>query len=157
LGSNRVDRAQGGKSFYTGPSSYLLLSKYNDYLGIGGGREMNKIAIIDPNVSRADPIQPSVTIMTEVETLLEPTQFPGAPEGATNEWCLNNGVVDVKTHSVFAHGEDGYLYRWDLATGLSSQNIRLNAPLPETYTWTVVGRDGTVYAINSARLYAIGK
>ncbi len=33
---------------YHGTSSYLLLSKYNDYAGIGG-TGVNKVAILDPN------------------------------------------------------------------------------------------------------------
>ena len=37
------------------------------------------------------------------------------------------------------------------------KKIRLNRPQPEAYTPTVIGPDGTVYAINNATLYAIGR
>jgi hypothetical protein len=33
----------------------------------------------------------------------------------------------------------------------------LNGPRREAYTPTVIGPDGTVYAINNAALYAIGR
>ena len=35
--------------------------------------------------------------------------------------------------------------------------LDLNRPRPEAYTPTLVGPDGTVYAINNATLYAIGR
>ena len=57
---------------------------------------------------------------------------------------------------MFANSEDGHLYRWDLKTRKDSQSLLLNAPRPEAYTPTVVGPDGTVYAINNATFYAIG-
>jgi hypothetical protein len=53
--------------------------------------------------------------------------------------------------------QDGILYRWDLATNTLAEKIRLNAPRPEAYTPTIIGPDGTVYAINNATLYAVGR
>jgi hypothetical protein len=38
---------------YTGPSTYLLLTQYNNY-GSVGGDGINKLAIADPNVSMVD-------------------------------------------------------------------------------------------------------
>jgi lipoprotein NlpI len=58
---------------------------------------------------------------------------------------------------VFAGSEDGKFYRWDLARNAFTQKLVLNPPQPESYTPTLVGPDGTVYAINNATLYAIGK
>ena len=43
---------------YTGKSKYLLMTKYNNYCGIGTGNGQNKIAILDPNATEKDPILP---------------------------------------------------------------------------------------------------
>src|SRR5207244_3135406 len=53
--------------------------------------------------------------------------------------------------------EDGCLYRWDLTTNTFSQMIELTPGIGEAYTPTVVGVDGTVYAINNATLFAVGQ
>jgi hypothetical protein len=45
----------------------------------------------------------------------------------------------------------------DLATNTLAEKIRLNAPYSEPYTPTIIGPDGTAYAINNANLYAIGR
>ncbi len=37
---------------YTGTSSYLLLTKYNNYAGAGTGDGGNRMAILDPNDRR---------------------------------------------------------------------------------------------------------
>jgi hypothetical protein len=94
--------------------------------------------------------------MKEVETILDPHQVPGEPTGAVYEWCINTAVVDRKNKSVIANAEDGYSYRWDLPTNTLSQTLKLNAPLGEAYTPTLIGANGTVYAINDATLYAMG-
>ncbi len=141
---------------YTGASSYLLMSKYNNYAGIGTGDGHNKIAILDPFVSQRDSYSAAnISVMKEVITVTGPTPFPGAPAGQVYEWCIDSAAVDPATHSAFANSEDGHLYRWDLKTNTISQSILLNAPRPEAYTPTVVGVDGTVYAINNATFYAI--
>src|SRR5262249_1119959 len=48
---------------YAGTSSYLLLTKYNDYAGAGGTGN-NRMAILDPNASMTDPIS-GATVMQE--------------------------------------------------------------------------------------------
>jgi hypothetical protein len=137
----------------TGP--YLLMTKYNNYIDTGTGDGQNKIAIIDPNASQPDNYsQPPVTVMKEVQTILGPTPNPN---GGVYEWCINSAVVDAFTGAVFAGSEDGHFYRWDLASNSFSQKLRLNAPRGEAYTPSIVGPDGTVYAINDAKLYAIGQ
>ena len=142
---------------YHGTSPYLLVSKYNNYLGIGPhGDGQNKVAVLDPRASQMDPYA-SVRVMKAVQTILSPVHFPGAPAGARYEWCINSAVVDPADDSVFVNNEDGILYRWDLATDTLAGMIRLNGPRPEAYTPTIVGPDGTVYAINNATLYAIGR
>jgi hypothetical protein len=140
---------------YTGNATYLLMTKYNNYVGLGPlGDGQNKIAILDPRATQNDEYsQTAVTVMREVQTMLG---APGSPEGGLYEWCINSAVVDAHTGAVFAGSENGQFYRWDLAANTLSQNLKLNAPRPEAYTPSLVGPDGTVYAINNATLYAIG-
>jgi WD40 repeat protein len=141
---------------YAGTSSYLLMSKYNNYYGIGSGDGHNKIAILDLNAKENDPIIPSVKVMNEVMTIVGPTHVPGEPQGVVYEWCINSAVVDPATSSVIAGSEDGHVYRWDLTSNTLSQSLTLNQPTGEAYTPSLVGPDGTIYSINNARLYAIG-
>jgi len=143
---------------YTGKSSYLLTTKYNNYAGVGSGDGHNRIAVLDPNATENDPIIPSTLVMQEVITTLGVTpdpQFPGYP-GAVREWCINTAAVDPFTKSILANSEDGKLYRWDLTSNTLSQVITLSTGVGEAYTPTVIGGDGTAYAINAAVLDAIG-
>jgi hypothetical protein len=142
---------------YTGSSTYLLMTKYNFYAGLGGNGE-NKIAVLDPGASQVDA-HTGATVMQEVRTILGATPDPDAgPEfpTAVREWCINTAVVDSFTHSVVAGAEDGKLYRWDLATNTFSEQIVLTPGLGEAYTPTLSGPDGQVYAINNATLFAVG-
>jgi hypothetical protein len=136
---------------YTGSSPYLLMSKYNNYLGYGDGK--NQIAILDPDVSQKDRFS-NANVMKEIMTRLGPT--PNGGGGAVYEWCINSAVVDVKSKSIIANSEDGHTYRWNLAKDRLT-GINLNLPITEAYTPTLIGPDGTVYAINDAKLYALGK
>jgi len=142
---------------YHGTSPYLLVSKYNNYLNIGPhGDGQNEVAVLDPRASQLDPYA-NVQVMNAVQTILSPAQVPGAPAGARYEWCINSAVVDPADDSVIVNNEDGILYRWDLAQNTLAGMIPLNDPQPEAYTPTIIGPDGTVYAINNATLYAIGR
>lgn len=60
---------------YTGSSPYLLMTKYNDYYGIGGGTGLNKMAVLDPDATETDPVT-GATVMKEVLTILGPTPDP---------------------------------------------------------------------------------
>ncbi|MDB5958828.1 MAG: hypothetical protein JWP59_122 [Massilia sp.] len=142
---------------YTGTSSYLVMTKYNNYGRAGSGDSKNRIAVLDPNASMADPVSAtaSVKVMKEVLTILGPTPDPSFPGGVT-EWCINTAAVDPFTKSILVNSEDGYLYRWDLTTNTLSQKIRLTSGLGESYTPTAVGPDGLVYAINNAVLFSVG-
>jgi hypothetical protein len=141
---------------YAGASPYLLMCKYNNYGGVGGDG-INKIAVLDPHDSMIDPIT-GATVMKEIHTIAGQTpdgEFPGLP-GAVREWCINSAAVDPATKSILANCEDGKLYRWDMTTHAFSQIITLTPGIGEAYTPTVVGVDGTVYAINNATLFAVG-
>jgi hypothetical protein len=142
-------------SSYHGTSSYLLMTKYNNYKNIGTGNGVNKIAILDPNATEQDPIISSVKVMREVITKKGLTPDPTLP--AVREWCINSAVVDPITKSILANSEDGKLYRWDLTTNTFSEKITLSSGISEAYTPTVIGPDGTAYAINDAILFAAGK
>jgi hypothetical protein len=145
-------------SSYHGSSSYLLMTKYNNYADTGGNG-VNKIAILDPQNSMTDPIS-GATVMKEVLTIAGPTpdlnnrnaQHPNA----VREWCINSAAVDPFTKSVLANNEDGKLYRWDLTSNTLSETNTLTSGIGEAYTPTIVGVDGIVYAINNATLYAVG-
>jgi hypothetical protein len=141
---------------YTGTSPYLLMSKYNNYLDAGpDGDGHNKIAIIDPDATQQDQYS-NATVMKDILTILGSTQYPGAPQGAVYEWCINSAVVDPASKSVIAGSEDGHVYRWDLTTNTLAEVLLLNPPEPEAYTTTIIGPDGTIYAVNDGKLYAIG-
>lgn len=142
---------------YHGTSSYLVMTKYNNYASRGGDG-VNQLAILDPSAFMADPVSGN-PVMTEVLTINGVTpdpEFPSFPN-AVREWCINTAAVDPFTKSVLANSEDGRLYRWDLRTNTFSQVIVLTGGIGEAYTPTVIGTDGTVYAINRAVLFAIGQ
>jgi hypothetical protein len=139
---------------YSGPSTYLLAQKYNNYRGAGSGDGLNRLAVLDPRATQADPITPSVQVMREVMTILGPTLDAGSST-ARREWCINTMAADPARKSILANNEDGVMYRWDLSTNTLSQSVRLNAGLGQAYTPTLVGADGAVYAISNATLYSI--
>ena len=141
---------------YTGASSYLLLTKYNNYVDYADG--VNKMAVLDPNTAMTDPINHSTQVMKEILTIVGPTHEPvsGKPN-AVREWCVNTTVVDPFTHSALVNSEDGILYRWDFHTNTFTEQVTLPVGIGEAYTPTLVGVDGTVYAINNATLFAVGQ
>jgi hypothetical protein len=144
---------------YHGTSSYLLMTKYNNYAdSFAGGNGINKIAILDPQNSMTDPIS-GASVMNEVITIAGPTpdpEFTNSLPNAVREWCINSAAVDPFTKSVLANNEDGKMYRWDLTSNTLSETNVLTTGVGEAYTPTIIGVDGTVYAINNAILFAIG-
>jgi len=145
---------------YQGTSKYLLLTKYNNYAGyFTGGNGLNKVAILDPNDTMTDPIS-GVTVMKEVITALGVTpdqeyvqNFPGA----VREWCINTAAVDPFTKCAIVNSEDGKVYRWDFTTNALIQPVTLTAGIGEAYTPTIIGVDGTVYAVSNGTLFAVGQ
>jgi hypothetical protein len=137
---------------YQGASSYLVMTKYNDYHEAGGSG-INRIAVLDPNTGAADSVTGTIA-MRAVLTVAGVTPDGALP--AVKEWCINSAAVDPLSGSILAGSEDGTLYRWNLSSNTLSESIVLTPGLGEAYTPTIVGPDGTVYAINNATLFAVG-
>jgi hypothetical protein len=136
---------------YTGSSSYLLLTKYNNYADPGiGGNGQNKVAVLDPNSSMIDPIS-GAAVMNEVLTVVGLTQNPDI--GGVDEWCINSAAIDTANQCAVINSEDGHVYRWNFATNTLSPGLKLAPPTGEAYTSTLIGPDGAVYAINNAQLF----
>src|SRR5947208_20905 len=108
---------------YHGLSSYLIMTKYNNYIYIGTGDGENKVAVLDPNATETDPIS-GATVMKEVLTVLGPTRFDGH---GVAEWCINTAAVDPFTKSILVNSEDGKLYRWNTITNALTESITFNA------------------------------
>lgn len=139
---------------YAGPSSYLVLTKYNNYWQ-GGGDGLNRLGVFDPNVSMIDPVS-GATVMDNVLEVLGPTPDPNFPTGVT-EWCINTAAIDVPGRSAIVNSEDGKVYRWHFPTNSLSQAVTLTSGIGEAYTPTIIGRNGVSYAINNAILFAVGQ
>ena len=154
---------------YKGSAPYLILTKYNNYYmgpgDIGHGR--NRLAILDPTSdSVSKDGQSKIAVMNEVETVLgvtcdannyacTPTTDVTNPLVPVREWCINAAAIDPVTKSAIVNSEDGHAYRWDLVTNKLSQGLALQPATGEAYTCTVIGPDGTSYAINNAVLHAL--
>jgi hypothetical protein len=152
---------------YHGTSSCLIFSKYNNYVagetGSTGGDGLNKVAVLDPYATEADPNNDgdsSLLVMKEVLTMAGPTPDAawinnGYPN-ARREWCINDTVVDPATKSILVNSEDGYIYRWDLTSNTLTQGVMITVGIGEPYTPTLIGPDGTIFVINGGTLFAIG-
>lgn len=147
---------------YTGTSSYLLFSKYNNYANAGDGNGVNRIALLDPNATQVDP-HPSakgLVEMREVLTVIGATpdqeNYSSSLPYAVREWCINTAAVNPSTNSIFTPSEDGHIYRWNLVTNSLSQVVALSPGVGEPYVPTIIGPDGTVYTLNGGSLFALG-
>jgi hypothetical protein len=136
---------------YSGPSSYLLLTKYNNYFGVGNGDGNNKVAVLDPGASMPDPVSGNAaSVMKEILTVVGPTPIPGQ---GVHEWCINAAAIDPVNKCAIVNSEDGHVYRWSFLNNSLSPAFPMAPPTGEAYTSTVIGPDGSVYATNNATLY----
>jgi hypothetical protein len=143
---------------YRGRSSYLLLTKYNDYAELGGDG-VNRLAIQDPNDTAVDPISNN-NVMKPILIIIGPTpdqnlRDQGHPN-AVREWCINTAVIDTHNKCAVVNSEDGNVYRWDFPSNSLTAQVTLSTGVGEPYTPTVIGPDGKVYAINNSTLFACG-
>jgi hypothetical protein len=149
----------GAVPSYKGKSSYLLLTKYNNYAELGGDGA-NQLAVQDPTTTMSDPVS-GAKVMKTILTVLGPTpdQFnrdSGHPN-AVREWCINSGVIDKINKCAIVNSEDGNVYRWDFRTNSLTARAALSTGVSEPYTPTVIGPDGKIYAINNSTLFACGR
>ncbi len=147
---------------YQGTSSYLILTKYNNYDDDGsdpGADGSNKVGILDPgsNTITRDR-QSGIPVMNEVITILGPnlTNNDSQHPQARYEWCINSAAVDVLGKSAIINSEDGHTYRWSFVTNTITQAIDLQPATGEAYTCTCIGPDGCMYAINNSILFCLG-
>lgn len=96
---------------YTGTSTYLLLTKYNNYKEFGDG--LNYTSITDPTQAMTDPIT-GVPVMNVVMEQLGPALDGAGP--AVREWRINRAAIDPERKSAIVNSEDGANYKWDLAS-----------------------------------------
>ena len=143
---------------YHGASSYLLVTKYNNYAD-SGGDGVNKMGILDPQDSMTDPVT-GISVMKEILTIAGQTPDPDYTAtfpNAVYEWCINSAAVDPFTKSILVNNEDGKLYRWDVTSNTLSETLVLTSGTGEAYTPTAIGVDGLVYAINDSIVFAVGR
>jgi hypothetical protein len=153
---------------YTGTSSYLLLTKYNNYADGLGGDGHNRVAILDPEATMTWPPPSStgtysysgtpILVMNEVITVLgvTPDAANASVPGAVREWCINSAAIDPQTKAAVINSEDGSLYRWDFTSNSLSQKVVLTSGVSEAYTPTLIGPDGAAYAVNDSILFSVG-
>jgi len=142
---------------YKGASTYLILTKYNNY-DIGTGNGQNKVAVLDPSANNiSKDRQTGIPVMNEILTVLGPTHDAGSSiPGAVREWCINSAAIDVANKSAIINSEDGHVYRWSFVTNSLIELINLQPATSEAYTCTAIGPDGQCYALNNAILFAVG-
>jgi hypothetical protein len=143
---------------YKGISSYVLMTKANDYVDAGGdGR--NRLVLLDPNrvVSEAEN---GTLIMATVSEILAPTPNGGLRAtypSAVTDWCVNAAALDPVSKAILATNEDGRLYRWDFNNARFLDSISLTEGRIQAYTPNAIGPDGTAYAISNGVLFAVGQ
>lgn len=142
---------------YTGTSSYLIMTKYNNYASTGGDG-VNKLGIFDPNATELDEIY-GVNVMKLIMSIAGPTpdaEYISTHPNAVREWCVNAAAVDPFHKAILVNSEDGKSYCWDLINNILSDAITLTPGIGEAYTPTMIGADGKGYAINNGILFALG-
>ncbi|HEX3121610.1 MAG TPA: Ig-like domain-containing protein, partial [Candidatus Acidoferrum sp.] len=148
-------------SSYTGSSTYLLLSNYNDYVGQVDGQGVNKVALLDPTATETESHSSSngLTVMREVLNIAGPT--PDAANQNTTfpsavlPWLGNAFAVNASTKTVILPSSDGNLYRWNVSTNSISQFLSLGAAGGSQNVPTVIGPDGATYTMNGSTLVSV--
>lgn len=155
---------------YTGSSSYLILSKYNNYAnaetGGSGGNGVNEIAVLDPYASQPDPNndpQPNgqpMPVMKQILTFASPSpdipNINGGDPDAVREWCTNGTAVDPAADSIFVNDEDGYTYEWNLSSNTITHTVEVSKGYGVPYTPTAISPNGEVFSDNGGALFALG-
>ena len=149
---------------YTGTSTYLLLSKYNNYANAGNDSAdgVNRVALLDPTATQVDAHASSngMLIMREVLTVIGPTadkeNRSASLPYAVREWCIDTAAINPATNSVFFPSEDGHIYRWNLVSNSLTQFLQLNAGIGLPYVPTIIGPDGQVFTLNGGTMSAMG-
>jgi len=147
---------------YRGNSSYLLFAKYNSYPGIGDGKGINRLALLDPNATQVDPNPTGggLVEMREVLTVTGPTpdanEYNSMYPQAVREWCINTAAVNQASKSIFIPCEDGRIYRWDLAANSLVEAFTTGPGVGQPYVPTVIGPDGVIYTLNGGKFFALG-
>lgn len=126
---------------YTGTSSYLVLTKYNNYL-----QNLYRLGIFDPNSSVFDSIA-GTNVMRDV--LVSPR--------SQQEWCVNSVAVDPFSRCAIANNENGSCYQWDFTTNTFTNSVSMTRELPEAYTPTVIAPNGVCFAIKANIVFALGQ
>ncbi|HEY4906542.1 MAG TPA: Ig-like domain-containing protein [Candidatus Acidoferrum sp.] len=146
---------------YTGSSTYLLLSNYNDYVGQVDGQGVNKVALLDPTATETDSHSSSngLSVMREVLDANGPTPDPANQNStfpsAVLPWLGNAFAVNAATKTVILPSSDGNLYRWNVSTNSISQFLNLGAAGAQQNVPTVVGPDGSTYTISGSTLASV--
>merc|ERR1711916_121268 len=147
-----------------GSSKYLLFVKFNDYLNVNDGKGQHRLVLLDPQdqtefdrKGARDGQGNPLLVMGQVQSILAPTSKGPAVEGyqPRTEWCVNIGVFDPSSASVYANNEDSIHYRWHLLSNSLIESFVLDSQQIEAYTPTSIGPDGAIYAINKGRLIVI--
>jgi hypothetical protein len=115
--------------------------------------------VLDPNDQMTDPIS-GAQVMKEILTIAGPTpdqEYLAGHPNAVREWCINTAAIDPATKSALVNNEDGKMYRWSFDCNMLTETLTLTPGIGEAYTPTLVGIDGTVFAINNATLFALGQ
>ena len=137
---------------YRGRSTYLVLTKYNNYADAGiGGNGLNKVAMLDPSTSMVRPDQRRDGDERGDDGARPDRRTPDLP--GVREWCVNSVAVDVANKCAIVNSEDGHVYRWSFTTNTLSPGLYLAPATGEAYTSTLIGPDGAVYAMNDAKLF----
>jgi hypothetical protein len=149
---------------YKGSSTYLILSKYNNYAASGadGGNGINEMAILDPYASQPDPNNDgntSLQVMAEIQAVAGPTRDTtnlGTYPNAVLPWSSTSAPVSLFTGNVYLTSADGYVYCWNLSSNTLTQAFQVGTGVGHAYTATAIGPDGTVYAASGGTLFALG-